>query len=423
MPAQTTTTRPLHVILWGATGFVGQLTAERLAEYAQTNPDFRWALAGRNRSKLQNVQAELTKQWPSAADIPLVLGDSADPASLVAMASQTRVVISTVGPYALYGSPLVAACIEAGTDYCDLTGEVQWVAEMIAAHHAAAEAKGVRIVHCCGFDSIPSDMGALLAAEAAIAAWGKPPVSMRMVVIRAKGGFSGGTIASMLNVFDKAASDRALRRLLGDPYSLNPADAKPKAEPRDSLSVSTDPLTGRALAPFVMAAVNTRVVRRSNALLGFAWGRELTYAEWMATGRGLRGQLTAQAMRAGIAGFMGTAAVKPLRQLMQHTILPAPGEGPSRELVEHGSFETQTIAVGPDGQSLQVTMKGKRDPGYGATASMLTASALVLALDRPKDARGGVLTPAVALGRALLPRMARWDVVFSPPQPVTSKSK
>lgn len=407
------TQRSIDVVLWGATGFVGQLTAERLAEHAARTPGFVWAMAGRNLSKLRTLQAELTRQWPAVADICLLQADSADEASLRAMTAQTEVVISTVGPYAIYGTPLVSACVATDTDYCDLTGEVQWMASTIAQFHDAAKAGGTKIVHTCGFDSIPSDIGALLAAEAAQERWGQPPERMRMVVKAAKGGFSGGTVASMLHLLEQASRDRNLRRLIAQPYALNPQEDRPKAERFDTLEVKQDRRTGLVLAPFVMAAVNTRVVRRSNALLGFAWGRELRYEEWMTTGKGVAGRVRAEAVRAGMAAFVAAVAAKPTRALLQKTVLPAPGEGPSRETIEHGYFETWTIAErGND--ALVVKMHGKRDPGYGATASMLVASALVLRARRG-EGEGGVLTPAVALGRALLPQLAPFGVTFDAP--------
>lgn len=406
--------RKLDVVLWGATGFVGQLTAERLAEHAARTPGFAWALAGRNLSKLRTLQAELTRQWPNVADVPLLQADSADEASLRAMTAQTEVVITTVGPYAIYGTPLVAACVATQTDYCDLTGEVQWMASTIKQFHDTAKASGTKIVHTCGFDSIPSDIGALLAAEAAQAKWGQPPEKMRLVVKAAKGGFSGGTVASMLHLLEQAARDRDLRRLLASPYALNPPGDRPKAERRDTLEVKTDPKTGLVLAPFVMAAVNTRVVRRSNALLGYPWGQELRYEEWMSTGKGLGGRVRAEALRAGMAAFVAAATAKPTRALLQKTVLPAPGEGPNRETIEHGYFETWTIAERGN-SALVVKLRGQRDPGYGATASMLVASALVLR-ERRGQGEGGVLTPAVALGRALLPKLQPFGVAFAEPE-------
>lgn len=397
--------REFDLILFGATGFTGRLVAEYLV---QKRPAIRWALAGRSRDKLERVREELTSVDPSAKELPLVVGDSLDRSAMDALTRRTRVVCTTVGPYALYGSVLLGACAEQGTDYCDLTGETPWVREMIDAHHARAVETGARIVPSCGFDSIPSDLGVFLLHEH-LAARGQHLAEAHFRLRRARGGASGGTIASGLALAERM-KEPEVRRIVEDPYSLNPEGARNGPDPRDSLRPRKDPESGRWLGPFFMAAVNTRVVRRSNALLDFAYGRGFRYDETVDTGRGLPGLARASAMSAGMALSAAAMVFSPVRKLATR-FLPAPGEGPSREQREHGSFEIEVLGVSSSGERVRARVAAPRDPGYGATSWMLSESALCLAQDALPQ-RGGLLTPASCMGMKLVERLRAAGMTF-----------
>ncbi|HZH15688.1 MAG TPA: saccharopine dehydrogenase NADP-binding domain-containing protein [Archangium sp.] len=399
-----TGTREFDLVLFGATGFTGRLVAEYLVK---KRPALRWALAGRSLGKLERVRDELSALEPSAKGLPLVAADSMDRAAMDGLARRTRVVCTTVGPYALYGSALLGACAEQGTDYCDLTGEPHWVREMIDAHQARAAETGARIVPSCGFDSIPSDLGVLLLHEQ-LAARGGRLAEAHYRVRRMKGGASGGTIASGLHMAERM-SDPQVRRVLDDPYSLNPEGAPGVAGQEDWLRPRRDAETGRWLAPFFMAAVNTRVVRRSNALLGYAYGREFRYDEAVDVGRGLAGMARAAATSAGMA-LSGAVAFAPVRKLAQR-FLPAPGEGPSREERESGSFDIELLGVGTAGERVRARVGATQDPGYGATSWMLGESALCLAEDALPQ-RGGLLTPASCMGMKLVERLRAAGMTF-----------
>ena len=399
-----TGTREFDLVLFGATGFTGRLVAEYLVK---KRPALRWALAGRSLGKLERVRDELSALEPSAKGLPLVAADSMDRAAMDGLARRTRVVCTTVGPYVLYGSALLGACAEQGTDYCDLTGEPHWVREMIDAHQARAAETGARIVPSCGFDSIPSDLGVLLLHEQ-LAARGGRLAEAHYRVRRMKGGASGGTIASGLHMAERM-SDPQVRRVLDDPYSLNPEGAPGVAGQEDWLRPRRDAETGRWLAPFFMAAVNTRVVRRSNALLGYAYGREFRYDEAVDVGRGLAGMARAAATSAGMA-LSGAVAFAPVRKLAQR-FLPAPGEGPSREERESGSFDIELLGVGTAGERVRARVGATQDPGYGATSWMLGESALCLAEDALPQ-RGGLLTPASCMGMKLVERLRAAGMTF-----------
>jgi len=403
--------RELDVILWGATGFTGRLVAEYLVERSGAG-QLAWALAGRNLAKLEALRDDLARLDPSAAELPIVTGDSADRASLDALAARARVVCTTVGPYATYGSELVAACISQGAHYCDLTGETQWIRRMIDAHHDEAVEAGTRIVNCCGFDSIPSDLGTQLLQARAVEHDGEPCDAITLHVITAKGGASGGSIASVMNVL-REAKDPEVRRILGHAYALNPEGEREGPDRGDQMGVRRDKATGAWTGPFIMAAINARIVRRSNALLGYPYGRDFRYAEVTRAGRGIGGMLRATGLAAGLGGMVGLAAFGPMRALLQKTVLPAPGQGPSREQIEGGHFEVELVGTRDGRRVGTVTVRGNRDPGYGATACMLAESALCLSLDEASlDSPGGVLTPAVAMGGRLRDRLNREGVTF-----------
>ena len=403
--------REYDIILWGATGFTGALVAEYLVKRGLG--DVRLALAGRSRAKLESVRAELTKLDPSAAELPLVLGDSYDRASLDALAASTKVVCTTVGPYAKYGEALVAACAEAGTHYCDLTGEAQFIHRMIEGYHERAEASGARIVNCCGFDSIPSDLGTYMLHQA-FSERGGQLARVRMYAGETKGGASGGTVASGLNLIDEAKSDRSVLKIAVDPYSLYPKGTPRGGDTRPQQGPGRDADLGMWTAPFFMAAINSKIVRRSNALLDFAYGPDFRYAEASTTGSGASGLLRSLAMSAGTAALLPALAIGPTRRMLEAR-LPKPGEGPDRAARESGFFVMRCVGDGVDasGNPLQLrgTIKGVNDPGYGETAKMLAESALCLAFD-DLDCPGGLRTPASTMAEPLLARLRAAGMTF-----------
>ena len=391
--------RQHDIVVFGATSFVGQILCRFLVERYGTSGSFKWAIAGRNAEKLESVATE------TGADVPRIVADAADESALRELAASTRLVISTVGPYAKFGSRLVSAVAATGTDYVDLTGEPHWMAEMIDAHHQQAVESGARIVHSCGFDSIPSDLGVWYTQQQAQAQFGQPCSRIRMQVRAMKGGASGGTVASLLNVVDEARSDPALRKLLQNPYALAPKDHRSGVRQPSITKPEQDDDGENWLAPFVMASTNTRIVFRSHALLGHPWGEDFTYDEAMSVGAGPLGLAKAAGLTGGLGGFMGLVAIGPTRDLLAKYVLPKPGEGPSPEDQENGFWAFQFRGETAAGDVVRVSVKGDKDPGYGSTAKMLAESALCL-LDRPQaEVAGGFWTPATAMGDSLVQRL------------------
>lgn len=398
------------IVVFGATSFVGQILSRYLVEYcSNAGESLSWAIAGRSHAKLSNLRDSLGIDGSS---LPLIVADAGDESQLATLCASARVVVSTVGPYALYGEPLVRVCAETGTDYCDLTGEAQWMRRMIDRYSASAESSGARIVHCCGFDSVPSDMGVFFLQQRVRDAFGEPANRVAMRVKTMKGGASGGTIASILNLVKEAAADPDLRKELRNPYSLCPAGSGFTARQRTVKSAEFDPDFNAWVGPFVMAAVNERVVHRSNALSGKAYGENFTYNEAMLMGAGNRGHLRALSLAGGLAAFMAGAVVKPTRYLMQRFMLPKPGEGPSEQAQLEGHFDLRFLGLTPSGHSLRVKVTGDRDPGYGSTARMLGQAAISLACDLVEGDNkagpgGGFWTPATALGERYIERLVR----------------
>lgn len=399
--------RPYDLVLFGATGFVGQLTAEQLAHYAPEGATI--ALAGRSRTRLEQVRAALPS---TAADWPIVIADSDDPAALASLATSARVIATTVGPYARHGLPLVQACANAGTHYADLTGEVLFMHRSIARFHETARASGARIVHACGFDSIPSDLG-VLALHQAAQAHGTGPLTDAEYVVSLIGGVSGGTVDSLRLQVAELRRQPSLVKLVLDPYALSP-------------DAATEPRLGRQLdlhlprrtkgqgfrGPFVMGAVNSRVVRRSNALSSHAYG-PLRYRESMATGEGLLGALAALLLPVGIPLLIAAFWLPPTRWLLGK-LLPSPGQGPSQDLQHRGHFDVQITARTRSGAKLRCRIHADGDPGYRATAVMLSQAALSLAFDEPPaPGVAGVLTPATAMGSALIERLRAAGQTYS----------
>ena len=393
--------REFNVVVWGASGFTGTLVVDYLLEkYGVTGP-VRWAIAGRDLLKLEKLKADLGS---AANDLELIVADSFDQDSLRDMVQRTQVVLTTVGPYAKFGSELVAACVGHGTHYCDLAGEVQWIRKMIDTHHDEAVSTGARIVHCCGFDSIPMDMGVWFLQDKIHTKHGNFCAAITTLVRAMKGTASGGTIASMLNLIEESQADRSVARTVTDPYCLNPAGAREGLDERDQRDTRLDKLTGFWTAPFVMAGVNTRVVRRSHALQSFPYGRDFRYHEAVITGKGFGGRFRATMMTLALGGFVLAASATFSRKMLQRFVLPAPGEGPDRAAREAGYFNLLLVGTLSDGTVVRARVKGDRDPGYGSTSKMIAECAVSLALD-DLTSPGGLLTPSTAMGRHLYDRL------------------
>jgi short subunit dehydrogenase-like uncharacterized protein len=395
--------REFDIIIQGATGFTGTLVAEYLLRQYGVDKDLRWALAGRSEKKLLAVRKSLGS---AASELDLIVADSFDQSALQSLASRTRVVLTTVGPYALYGSDLVEACVNAGTHYCDLAGEVQWIRKMIDTHHDRAKETGAKIVHCCGFDSVPMDIGVWFLQHATHEKHGQYCESISMLVKASKGTASGGTLASMMNLIKESREDRNIARTLIHPYSLNPEGEREGPDDRDQQRVIYRDDAKSWTAPFVMAGVNTKVVRRSHALEGYPYGRGFRYDESVMTGRGFSGWLKASIMTIGIGALVFFASFTPTRNLLERFVLAKPGEGPDREMQQQGFFNLMQIGVLADGTVLRGRITGDQDPGYGSTSKMLSECAVCLAKDNLDDG-GGVMTPAAAMGAPLIDRLRK----------------
>lgn len=406
------------VIVFGATSFVGQLLCRYLLKEfgSPSHPGarkLRWAIAGRSQAKLAELVDTL---GPSAKSLGVIVADAADEDALRTMCAATSVVVSTVGPYALYGEPLIRVCTATGTDYCDLTGEVPWMARMIRQYSEAAEQSGARIVHCCGFDSIPSDMGVWFLQRQALTHFGEHCVDVKMRVKAMRGGASGGTVASLVNVVREAAKDATVRKDMANPYSLcYPHASRYNTRQTNLKGAIFDADFQKWAAPFVMSAINVRVVLRSNALLDDAYGHAFRYEEAMLVGPGISGRAKAWGGAIGLGGFVAAAAVPITRALMEKFVLPKAGEGPSPEAQAAGFFDFRFIGRTKDGRELHTKVTGDRDPGYGSTAKMLGEAAACLALDIAKeDLGGGFWTPSTALGESLYKRLeAHAGIVFT----------
>lgn len=363
------------IIVYGATGFTGRLVAEHLAKRYGVGGEVKWAMAGRSADKLVAVRDEIG----APAQTPLVVADASDMASLQAMVARTKAVITTVGPYQLYGNELVAACVEAGTDYLDLCGEPVWMRHMIDAHEAKAKQTGARIVFSCGFDSIPFELGVFYLAEQARAKFGHTLPRVKGRVRKMKGGFSGGTAASLKATMAALSKDPSLFALMIDPFALTPGFKGPEQPKGDKVEEDTD--LGATVGPFIMAAINTRNVHRSNALLGHAYGADLAYDEMVV--------VDPNAPPAPALGAEGG---------------PKPGEGPSKEERETGFFDVLFIGLGAGGEQMRVAVTGDKDPGYGCTSKMIGEAAICL-IHEATDTPGGIWTPGAAMGMKLIERL------------------
>jgi short subunit dehydrogenase-like uncharacterized protein len=396
-------TREFDVVIWGATGFTGQLVAEYMFQQYGVGGDVSWAIAGRNLDKLYQVAKDVAGN--QADQIPKIIADTTDRDAIFEMVQRTRVVCTTVGPYALYGTVLVEACVTHGTHCCDLTGEVQWMVRTIEQFQFLAESSGAKIVHTCGFDSIPSDLGVFYLQQQMRALHDTYAVEVKYRVGETSGGISGGTVASLMNMMEEVKQDPSITDILADPYSLNPQNMPRGEDGQDQSAALYDLDFMQWTAPFAMAGVNTRVVRRTNALMQYAYGKDFRYSEAMLMGNGPSGYMKAMTV-AGVSGLvMLTAAFSPTRSLLKQ-VVPKPGEGPSAEAIAKGSFNILLHGRHPDDRTKDIKVKvtGDKDPGYGATSKMLAESAVCLAKDELEDG-GGILTPVAAMGDKLLQRL------------------
>ena len=394
------------IVVWGATGFTGRLTAEKLAARAETEGDLRWAIGGRNRAKLEAVRAGL---GPAAEDVPIIIGDSHDVASLEALAARTKVVCSTVGPYAMYGSELVGACVRAGTHYCDISAEPHWIRRMMDAHGAEAAQTGSRIVHSCGMDSIPSDLGVLFLQRHARDLLGEPCSSVRMRVTGMRGGFSGGTAASLLHGTDAGRHDPSIGRAMKEPYYLAPEGHREGPDLPDdmrSVEVEYDEDLSAWTKPFFMGPMNAKIVRRTNALLGYPYGEDFRYREATLVADGRSGRIRAKGEAIGYVGFLAAVRFAPTRWLIERYVLPESGEGPAQNVRETGHWEIVLIGEASDGTTVRARVTGDGDPATESTSRMLAESALCLARDADQiPVGGGSWTPAAAMGDLLVTRL------------------
>lgn len=375
----------LDIVVYGATGFTGQLVAEYLATHYKGDAALKWAMAGRSLDKLKAVRDAIG----APAETPLIVADASDPASLKSMVTQTKSVITTVGPYQFYGEPLLAACVAAGTDYFDLCGEPVWMRQMIDKYEAAAQASGARIMFSCGYDSVPFELGTFFVQEEAKRVFGAPVARVKGRVRDMRGTLSGGTALSAKATFDAVAKDLSLVAILNDHFALTPGFTGPK-QPKGNRAAFEEDLQSWA-APFMMALINTRNVHRSNMLMGFPYGKDFVYDEMVLTGPGEKGEANAKRVMAANAEKTGPNA-------------PKPGEGPSKEQRETGLFNLLYVAIAPDGRMVRAGVTGDRDPGYGSTSKMISECAICLLRDAA-DVKGGIWTPGAAMQHRLIKRL------------------
>jgi short subunit dehydrogenase-like uncharacterized protein len=374
------TAREFDIIVYGATGYTGRL----VAEYLKDKMGLKWAMAGRSQTKLEEVRDLIG----ASKNTPLVVADADDPSTLEAMAKRTKVVLTTVGPYQLYGEPLVAACVDAGTDYTDLCGEPVWMRQMIDKYHESAKASGARISFSSGFDSIPFDLGVLMLQKHAIEKFGAPAPRVKGRVRAMQGGFSGGTAASLKETLKTLAKHPTLAPYMLSPFGLTPGFEGP-TQPTGMIPEYDESLDSWA-APFIMAAINTKNVHRTNFLLGHPWGTDLRYDEMVLTSPGEIGKQAAEGLAAALKAPFGGGGG------------PKPGEGPTKEERDSGFYDVLFVGEYPDGRRLLYSVKGDRDPGYGSTSKMIAETAITLT---EVDGPGGVTTPGAALGEALVKRL------------------
>ena len=386
------------LIIWGATGFTGQLVVEYLwKEYGKS--DLKWAIAGRDSKKLEQVISKFGMQG-----IPFLIADSFDLPSLKELASQTKVICSTVGPYSMYGDALVKACVEESCNYCDLTGEVPWMRKTIDQYHHEAIARKIKIVHSCGFDSIPSDLGVLEVQRTFFEKHGYYAGNVFTRIATLKGELSGGTYSSMSNLITEARTDKSIQKILSNTFALNPDPGYQGAEQSDLKSVKKDKITGLWICPFIMSGINTKIVRRSHALMNFPYGHKFIYKEALMCGKGFTGWVKANAILLALGLFLAAKPGSFLKKIIDWK-MPKPGEGPNEKSRNEGYFKFLIFAQGHNEDESIIAVRGDKDPGYGSTSRMLAESAICLALGAQLPQVFGVLTPSVAMGKELLNRL------------------
>ena len=387
--------KDFDIIIWGATGFTGRLVAEYIFKN-YSSEKLNWAIAGRDKKKLINVRDEIADK-----NIPIIIADSFDEMSLTKMTQKTKVICSTVGPYSKYGSLLVKSCIKTNTHYCDLAGEAQWIRKIVDTYHQEAKNKKIRIVNSCGFDSIPSDMGVYFIHK------NLPDVNIKLDNISMrlsgfKGSLSGGTYASMNNIITEASKDSLIRKILTNPYGLNPEGQRSGPDKRDLNKVKYDEDSKSWIAPFMMAGINTKIVRRSNALSNYSYGKKFTYDESVMTGDGFKGRIKAIISVLPLI-FLSAKPGSLLKRIFNY-FTPKPGQGPNENERENGYYSMRFYIRYNDKSRALVRVTGDRDPGYGSTSKMLAESAICLSKDSLKDTYG-VITPSIAMGDQILDRL------------------
>ena len=392
--------REFDIIVWGASGFTGRLVVLYLFNKYGATGDLKWAMGGRNLTKLEKVRDEVADK-----NIPLVIADISDKVSLLKMVDRTKVICTTVGPYAKYGSNLVEACIESHIHYCDLAGEVQWMHKMINNHHKTAKINGSKIVHTCGFDSIPSDMGVYFIQRESKDKIGILAQEIKMRVAAISGGISGGTYASLSRVLEEAQKDKTLYKVLTNPYGLNPSNSQLGKDKSDLKRVIFDNASQSWIGPFIMASINTKVVRRSNFLSSYSYGKSFRYDEGTIFGKGLFGRIKGILSTIPIGLIMSAKHGSLLKKGLD-AFFPTPGEGPTRKKIEKGFYNLRFYITLEDGSNAFAKVTGDMDPGYGSSSKMLAESAVCLAKDKLPNT-SGILTPSVAMGDSLLIRLEK----------------
>ena len=387
--------KKLDLVIWGATGFTGKLVCEYITN-SYKSKDLNWTIAGRNEEKLLKLKNRLNIKNS------ILIGNSNDKSSLEKICGKTKVICSTVGPYALYGTNLIHACVKMKTNYCDITGETQWIRKIIDTFHEKAKKQKIKIVNSCGFDSIPSDMGVYFCQSNYYKENGEYANEINMRVAGTRGGFSGGTYNSLTNVIHEASLNKSVRKILNNPYGLNPINEQSGPDKKDLKSVEYDNEAKSWIAPFVMAGINTKIVRRSNALLNYKYGNSFLYSEAVLVGNGILGK---------IIGYLSLIPILMVIQKKGSVIkkivdlfVPKAGEGPSKKQRENGFFSLKFF-FGNNRQRYLAKVTGDMDPGYGSTSKMLAECAICLALDDTLNENYGVITPSVAFEENILERL------------------
>ena len=392
--------REFDIIIYGASSFTGKIILNYFVEQYPPHDTFRWAIAGRDLVKLEKLTQNLD------FDIPIFIADSHDRPALDDLSKKTKVILTTVGPYAKYGDDLVFACSNNGTDYCDLAGETQWIRKMIDDNHDLAKKTGARIINACGFDSVPFDLGVYSMQNHALNKINKPIEKIITLVRAMRGGASGGTIASMINIIIEGKRNREIARIVSNPYALNPVGMREGADKRDPSTFVFNKKLKTWTSPFIMAPINTRIVRRTNALLDYRYGKDFSYTEYADCGNGLSGALKSFLITSFLGLFIMLTTFKFSRKYIIRKLLPKPGEGPNKTQQKNGFFKLFMHGLSSSGEILKMKITGNQDPGYGSTSRMISEIAICLALDEVKT-EGGIWTPASALGEKLLNRLKK----------------